>query len=138
MPLHPHSPACRSYRQRVLITMSFYVLAIFGVAYFLRDHHPRGAAAYLLAIVPAIPILCMLVVVGIYLRDEQDEFQRWMMIRSILWATGIVLAATTVVGFLQNFAAVTAPLSYYVFVLFWVVFGIAQGIQQLRIGRSDD
>jgi small-conductance mechanosensitive channel len=138
MALRPHSPACRTYRKRIAVTMTFYMVAIMGVVYYLRDHHPSRVIAYVLAILPAIPILWMLVVVGIYLRDEQDEFQRWMLIRSILWATGIVLAVTTVIGFLQNFAAVTAPPAYYVFVLFWLVVAVVQGVQQIRSGRADD
>ena len=55
-------------------------------------------------------IVGMLAVMGIYLRDEKDEFLRWMTIQSMLWAMGVVLALTTVVGFLQNFAGVVEAL----------------------------
>ena len=122
------SAAMRAYQRGIAVMMSVYVVVIVGLATFLRHHHPQGLLAYGLAILPSIPILGMLAVVGVYLRDEKDEFLRWRTIKALLWATGITLAVTTVVGFLQNFAAMQAPPAYWVFVMYWLIFGLAQAM----------
>jgi hypothetical protein len=122
------SAAMRAYQRGIAATMSVYVVVIVGLGIFLRHRHPQGLLAYGLAILPSIPILGMLAVVGVYLRDEKDEFLRWRMIKALLWATGMTLAVTTVVGFLQNFAAMQAPPAYWVFVMYWLIFGLAQAM----------
>jgi hypothetical protein len=120
------SSAMRAYQRGIAVTVSVYVVVILGLSMFLRHHHPRGPLAYGLAVLPSIPIVGMLVVMGVYLREEKDEFLRWRTIKALLWATGMMLAVTTVIGFLQNFAEMQAPPAYWVFVLYWIVFGLAQ------------
>jgi hypothetical protein len=93
---------------------------------FLAFHrfHPRGMAAYLLASLPALPIAGVLGVFALYLREEQDDFQRSVMIQSILWSTGLLLAATNLWGFLEKFIQVPHIQMIFVFPLFcafWVV-----------------
>ena len=131
--------AAKKYRKGIFLTMSGYVLILFGVASYFRLHpHSHSVSAYFAAALPALPVLCMLGVVGIYLRDEKDEFMRWMMIQSMLWATGVVLATATVVGFIENFTGFKAPPAFYIFVLFWFVFGLAQAILKRQGRPSDD
>lgn len=132
------SVAIKTYQRGLLRTMSAYVLVIFGVTWFVKHHHPHGVEAYVLAVLPAVPIMAMLAVVGIYLRDEKDEFLRWMTIQSMLWAMGVILALTTIVGFLHNFAGVPEPPMFYVFVVYWVVFGVVQGVLQMRNRQGSD
>ncbi len=45
----------------------------------------------------------MFVAMGLYLREETDEFQRAMQIESSLWATGIVMVICAIWGFLEMF-----------------------------------
>lgn len=132
------SLAMKAYQRGIIWTMSVYVVTILGVALTVKHHHPTGLVAYALAVLPAIPIMGMLAVMGIYLRDEKDEFLRWMTIQALLWATGTMLALTTVVGFLQSFAEMKAPPTYFVFVLYWIVFGVAQGVLQGRNRQGGD
>jgi hypothetical protein len=134
----PKSVAMKAYQRGVLQTMSGYVLVIVGVTWFVKHHHPQGPEAYLLAVLPTIPIVAMLAVMGMYLRDEKDEFLRWMTIQSMLWAMGVVLALTTVVGFLENFAGVNAPPMFYVFIVYWLVFGVVQWVLQMRNRQGGD
>ncbi|MEO8737571.1 MAG: hypothetical protein ABI380_13660 [Edaphobacter sp.] len=132
------SSALKAYNRGIIWTMSAYVLVTFGATWFVHHHHPKGAEAYAMAVLPSIPIIAMLAVMGIYLRDEKDEFLRWMTIQSLLWATGFVLALTTVVGFLENFAQVKTPPAYLVFVVYWLVFGAVQSVQQWRNRQGGD
>ncbi len=130
------SAAMKVYERGVMKTMSMYVLIILGVAWTVRHHHPTGVVAYVLAVLPALPIMGMLAVMGVYLRDEKDEFLRWMMIQALLWATGVTLAVCTVIGFLQSFAAMRAPEMFWVFVLYWPAFGVARVILKLSYNRQ--
>jgi hypothetical protein len=134
----PKSVALKAYNRGVIKTMSVYVLTVFCVAWFVSRHHPTGLLAYVLAILPAIPIVGMLAVMGIYLRDEKDEFLRWITIQALLWATGVVLAWTTAVGFLESFAKVNAPPLFWVFVVYWLVFGAVQYWLQRQYRKGGD
>jgi hypothetical protein len=132
------SAAMKVYQGGILKTMSVYVVVILGVTWFVKHHHPQGVAAYILAVLPAIPIVAMLAVMGIYLRDEKDEFLRWVTIQAMLWSIGVVLALTTVVGFLQNFAGMDAPPMFYVFVVYWLVFGVVNQVLLMRSRQGSD
>jgi len=44
--------------------MTAYIVATFGATWTFKHHHPRGASMYLLASLPALPILAVLVIVG--------------------------------------------------------------------------
>jgi hypothetical protein len=134
----PKSVALKAYNRGVMQTMSVYVVTILSVAWFVRRHHPTGVLAYVLAILPAIPITGMLAVMGIYLRDEKDEFLRWITIQALLWATGVELAGTTAVGFLESFAKVKAPLAYWAFIVYWLVFGAVQYWLQRQYRKGGD
>ena len=138
MSCSPKSTAMKAYNRGVLQTMSVYVLTILSVAWFVSRHHPTGVLAYVLAILPAIPITAMLAVMGIYLRDEKDEFLRWITIQALLWATGVVLTCTTVGGFLESFAKVKAPSAYWAFIVYWLVFGAVQFWLQRQYRKGGD
>ncbi len=133
------SNAAAKYRNGIIVTMSGYVFALFGVVIYFKNHpQASGVSAYAIAALPAVPVIAMLGVVGIYLRDEKDEFLRWMMIQAMLWATCVVLATTTVIGFIENFTGFKAPPAYFIFVLYWLVFGLVQGILKWQGRPSDD
>lgn len=97
-----NSPATRRYRRRMTISSSFYVAAIIlATAVYVR--HVGGPVAYLTAILPALPVIGMFVSMGLYLREETDEFQRSMQIEASLWATGASMSLAAGWGFLDMF-----------------------------------
>lgn len=128
----PKSAAQRRYLLRFLPTMALYVIALFAVTWEFAHRHPAGILAYLLAILPALPLVATLAVVGLYLAEEPDEFERSIVIQSMLWGIGATLALSTVWGFLETFISVRHIPTFYVFVLFWVVVGISQPLIRLR------
>ena len=128
----PKNPAAKRYSQRFFVAVTFYVLAIFFAAWVFPRHHPTGAPAYFLATLPALPILAMIVIVGLYLAEEKDEFQRNLLIQSMIWGMGATLAVTTVWGFLENFANTTHLQPYLVFPMFWFFVGISTAVLKLR------
>jgi len=112
--------------------MLFYVLfLVVSVSVFAR-YHPAGPLAYVLAILPALPIVGMIAVFGIYLGEEKDELQRAMGVQALLWSTGATLSLTTVWGFLENFTNVPHLQLMWIYPIFGVFFGIALPIINAR------
>ena len=132
------SKASKRYAQRVGTMMFFYVLAVYRVTKLVHDRHPTGWKLYVTASLPALPIMAFLVTVGLYLHEEEDEYKRLMVVRSMLVAIGVTLAMTAVVDFLRSYGAISQVPPFTEFVVFWIVMAIAQGVQGLMNRASDD
>ena len=85
---------------------------------------PTGPLAYLLAVLPALPVVGMIWAVFRLIAETDDEYQRFLFVRQILIATGLTLAIATIWGFLENFELVTDLPGYHVTVLWFVMIGI--------------
>jgi hypothetical protein len=78
-----------------------------------------------LAVLTAAPLLFVIWAVGELLADpKMDEFEKMIMVRCMLYATGLVMAVAAVWGFLENFADVADFPLYMIFPLFWMFFGL--------------
>lgn len=124
--------AVRRYTFRVLIAMIVYMAAIFGVSWIFSHRHPSNAAAWLLAALPSIPIISVLAIFGIYLTEVKDEFVRMLAVRSSLWATAITLGFASFWGFIETYTHPPLIPMYWLFVLWWIVFGFMQAILSWR------
>jgi hypothetical protein len=126
------SPAKRRYQRRILAAMGAYVLILVGVIGAFIRLHPAGAVAYALAIAPAIPVVVCIVVMGLYLRDEPDEFERAVQMQGALLATGGALALATAWGFLEMFHLVPHVESWALFPVWGALLGPAQAFARRR------
>ena len=126
----------RRYTKGSALTMAGYLLAVLGTAMYVHDHHPTGHMLYILSAIPSFCILCMLIVVVVYLRDEKDEYVRMLTVRSLLSGTFIVLAIGTFTDFLRSYGNRPGLPPFAEWVAFWLSFAIAQFIQRRR--TSDD
>jgi len=115
------SVAARRYRRRFLIAMGIYVVALAAAIEAYQRLHPAGALAYGLAILPALPLIAAILTMGLYLREETDEFERAVQSEAALWATGGLLTAASVWGFLEMFGLVPHLDSWVAFPA-WAVF----------------
>jgi hypothetical protein len=103
--------------------------------WFKSSQPPNGVwlyAAAILPALPALPILAAIGAVGRYLVEETDEYLRALLIRAVLWATGITLAVTTMRDFLLDFAHVQPMEPGFVFFVFCITFGVAQVVVRLK------
>jgi hypothetical protein len=82
--------------------------------------HITGPLAWLVATVAALPIVGAVVATGAYLREEKDEFHRNVQIQAILFGIGGTLAATTVWGYLEDFAHAPHLRLIFIYPLFWL------------------
>src|ERR1700674_332361 len=100
------SLAQRRFVIRMVAAAGFCVLFASVAAIAFHHGHLSGALAYLVATLPAFPIVGALVGTGAYLTDETDEFQRNLLVQSLLGGIGATLASTTVWGYLEDFTRV--------------------------------
>ena len=128
------SAAAKRYRRRFMIAMGLYVLTLTGAieAYRLALLQAGGALAYGLAILPALPLMGAIAAMGLYLKEETDEFERAIQAESALWATGGLLAIATVWGFLEMFGLVPHVESWVAFPAWAVFLAPAQVITRRR------
>jgi hypothetical protein len=124
--------AVRRYTFRFFAAMMLYCAFLFIAVWMFRHNHPSGVFAYALAILPSVPIIASIAVVGVYLAEEKDEFVRNLFIQSAVWGIGATLAATSVWGFLEFFVPVPHFDLYLVFPMFWVFVGISSAVVRLR------
>ena len=133
------SPAMRRYLIRLTALMSFYMVALFGAVYVFKHHLVAGPAAYLLALLPALPIIGVFWAVMRLLVEEPDEFIRMLMVRQALVATGFCLTIMTVWEFLQNFDLVPPGNGGFGAAFFWFMgLGVGALYNRLTVGTSGD
>lgn len=125
-------PVMRRYRRRLAGAMLAYCVALLGSLALLHEGALTGPLLWIVAAAPAFPILGVLVVMGLYLKEEPDEFERAVHVEAMLWGLGVVLAVTTVWGFLSNASVVPAPPLFLVFPLFCFSWGISQPLIRRR------
>ncbi len=128
----PRSPAQKRYLKRFLPTMAAYIVVIFGSSYAFSHLHPTGLLAYALAIAPGIPILGVIAVIGLYIAEEKDEFERSVLVESMLWGIGFTIALCTVWGLLENYVGVPRLWVFLVGPIFCGAYGLATPLIRLR------
>lgn len=121
----------RRYMLRLGLAMSAYAVLLLTATTLHRQGLTHGPVGYLIALTPGLAIVACIASVGLYLREETDEFHRQALVQSLLWGTAATLSIATVWGFLETFdLAPHAP--------GWAavpVFSIAMGLAQTLISR---
>jgi hypothetical protein len=125
------SRAIRRYSWGIAITMTGYVLILFGVNAFFANSAPTGVSAYAAAVLPALPIIAVFALIGRYLVEEQDEYVRMLMVRQSLIATAFALSVATVWGFLEDFELVQHVPAYWAAILWFGGLGLGGCINKL-------
>jgi len=133
-----NSKAKRRLQKRVAVAMCVYLPALFGVTFWVKHHPASGMEVFGLAAIPAAPVIALFVVVGLYLREERDDFQRDMMIRGMLWGTGALLTALVFLSFLKIFGWKGEGDPFLEFGVFWVFVAIAKVTYRVRNRVSGD
>jgi uncharacterized YccA/Bax inhibitor family protein len=130
------SPAGWRYNKRVVVLSLIYSALLIGAVYGFKHHLVSGGFAWIVAILPALPIIGIFAAIGLYLVEEQDEYVRMLMVRQTLWASGFALSIATVWGFLESFELVNHVEVYWVSVLWFGGLGLGNFANKLTIGRG--
>ncbi len=127
-----NSPAERRYQIGSWIAAGLCILFALVAATVFRHLHPTGILAYLAAILPALPILGAIVLTGVYLDEEKDEFKRNLLVQALLGGIGGTLALITVWGYLEDFAKTPHLDLIWVYAMFWGFAAISYGVVRQR------
>jgi uncharacterized YccA/Bax inhibitor family protein len=130
------SPAGWRYNKRVVVLSLIYSALLIGAVYGFKHHLVSGGFAWIVAILPALPIIGIFAAIGLYLVEEQDEYVRMLMVRQTLWASGFSLSIATVWGFLESFELVNHVEVYWVSVLWFGGLGLGNFANRLTMGRG--
>jgi hypothetical protein len=106
--------------------MAAYILDVVLISWVLNiEAWPLWARA-IAAVTPAIPIGGVIYALMRYLATEPDEYQRLLMTRAVLIATGVTFFVLTAWGFLELYIEQTPhfPVAFAM-TPFWLVFGFA-------------
>ena len=125
------TPEMRRYTTSVILLMAGYVAILIGVNAFFDKSHPSGIAAYLAAVLPALPIIGVFAVIGRLLVELRDEYIRMLLIKQVLIATAFTLSVATAWGFLEAFELVAHVDAYYAAILWFAGLGIGGCINKL-------
>ena len=113
------SAAARRYQIRQVLGIAAYVAVLVPVTWAAyRQIWPDAPWNWLLATLPAGPILFVVWGIMRYLDEETDEYQRMLLVRGFVGAAGLTLAITTVWGFLQGYDLLPQAPMFWVFVVF--------------------
>jgi drug/metabolite transporter (DMT)-like permease len=116
------------YNRWVLLAMAVYggVLLIHRLVAPARS----SALAAVFAVLAALPVLAVFAAMARYLAIEHDEYVRARTVRQLLWATGGMLAISTLWGFLAEAGAPQPPLSA-IAIIWFACMGIAALVRRL-------
>lgn len=124
------SPANKRFQDRFLfvIVPLIFLDAGLGIWGFRFHHlHLAGVLGYLCAILQSLPFVGFIVIYGIYLAEEKDEFVKSILVQSLLWGTGVTLSVTTFWGSLEKFSEaphMDVSLVQFVFVISYIIAGV--------------
>jgi hypothetical protein len=133
MALKPKSPATRRYLLRMLVSTGAYLAILSGVAWASRAGQlPQGPLRYALAAAPALPVLGVIWAMLRFTDEEEDEYQRYLHNRAILWAMALTLLACVVWGLMQRYAGADVVNLLDVFNFFWISLLVTTAWVRLR------
>src|SRR3954469_18406203 len=130
------TPAWKRYNWRVIWLSLLYAEFLIGAVYGFKHHIVPQALKYVVAVLPAMPIIGIFAAIGRYLGEEKDEFVRLLMVRQTLWASGFALSVATVWGFLESFDLVGHADGYWVAVAWFLGSGIGGIVNKLTLGEG--
>jgi len=119
------TPATIAYNRRMIPTAILYMVAIVFAVTVQKHGGIQRPLAYVVALLPALPVLGMIWIMARFFVEEDDEYQRARMARRGLMATGFALTLTTIWGFLEQFELVVHLPSYWTFIVWCIGLGVA-------------
>lgn len=123
-----NSPALSRYNRRGLLWAFGYVAALFFAISVNDWLKPAGPLLWLIAVLPALPILYFVWALYRYLIEETDEYLKMRYVSDALFGLGLLLIVSTIWGFLESFKVVPHVESWIVV----PVWAIGLGLSQIR------
>ncbi len=128
--------AIKRYNRAVIILSLAYVAALFTAEIAIGRYGLTGAPAYLLAILPSLPVIGIFGAIGRYLMEENDEYVRLLTVRQTLVASGLALSVATAWGFLESFDLAPHFDAYWIAVIWFAGLGLGSCVNKLLCDRA--
>ena len=128
--------ATKRYNRAVIILSIVYVALLFAAEIAIDRHGLAGPFAYVVAILPSLPIIGFFVAIGRYLVEERDEYQRLLRVRQALVATGFALSIATAWGFLESFDLAPHFDAYWIAVIWFLGLGLGSCVN-VALARTE-
>ena len=134
------SRAATRYLFGMMATSVAYVLGLGVAMWTWRNLEPSVGVTWLLAMLPIVPILAMIFVMGRYVVEEQDEYLRHRAIMASLVGLGFVLAIGSFWGFLETFELVPHVPGWWAVPIWALGMGLGQAwmSRSHRASEADD
>jgi hypothetical protein len=126
--------AWKRYNWRAIWLSLAYAIFLIVAVYGFKHQLVPDTLKYVVAILPALPIIGLFLAMGRYLVEEQDEYVRMLMVRQTLWASGFALSGATIWGFLQNFGLLGPVDGYWIVIAWYFGLGIGGVANKLTLG----
>lgn len=126
--------AWKRYNMRVIWLSLLYCAFLLPAVYGFKHQMIPEPLKYVVAILPALPIIGIFGALGRYLIEEQDEYLRMLMVRQVLWASAFTLSIATTWGFLDNFGLVGRVDGYWIIVVWYFGLGLGGLYNKLSLG----
>lgn len=130
------SPAHRRYMWRLAAAMTGYVATLLLAETLIDRHGTTGALAYGAALLPGLCVAGVFWALARLLVEEEDEYLRMLLVRQLLFASGVTLTLVTIWGFLEHFRLVPHIDAFYIAILFFIAQGLGALVNKLTVGDS--
>jgi hypothetical protein len=126
-------PAMRRYSNRLVVTMAVYFVTLVATTELYRRGLGAGPLGYVLAILPAAPVVGIFLLLARYFREETDEVMRSVVMTSLVWSGAATFCEATVWGFLATFGKAPHLWMWAVPVAFFAQFGVTGPLAGRRL-----
>jgi small-conductance mechanosensitive channel len=95
----------RRWMRTIEILMGICIALSIVLQAIMERHSPSMGTRYGIAVLSIAPVIATIMVVARYLRGENDEYLRNLVVESMLWGLGIVLIADTFFSYVQPYSS---------------------------------
>ncbi|HUD22909.1 MAG TPA: hypothetical protein VMQ60_08715 [Acidobacteriaceae bacterium] len=141
------NPAVRRYLLRLVIAQVIYGVAFFPMKYILNHIHQTPQWIHFLTFsqwnyfmtfwLPTFPI-AFIVITGLYLKEESDEYWGKLLQRAMLCSIGVTLAFSSVWGALEIQEHIRHFPLFWLFDMFVFIFAVFSTIFQIQNRKCDE
>ena len=111
--------------------MLAYVALVFAAPALIEAVHARGVLLWVLAVLPALPIIAVFVWIGTYWVELGDEYLRLLEVRKALVASGVTMSFAATWGFLEIYARAPHLPTFYIPVIWFGGLGFGACVNKL-------
>ena len=128
--------AIKRYNRAVVALSLLYVGLLFTAQITISRNGLAGAPAYVVAVLPALPIIGIFAAIGRYLVEESDEYLRLLSVRQTLVASAMALSVATAWGFLESFDLAAHFDAYWIAVIWFAGLGLGACVNKVLAARE--